>query len=81
MSTGIRIGTAMERTGRAQQITLPPLDDDQAPQETGFGSLGFAVPAKRPEDNFGVDPFGVSDDARVPLTIGDFIKAYENVLA
>jgi hypothetical protein len=37
--------------------------------------------AMRPEGDFGIDPFFISDDARVSLTIGDFIKAYENVLA
>jgi hypothetical protein len=71
----------MERNARARQITLPALGDDQPPQETGFGSLGSAVPAARPGDNLGIDPFSISDDARVPLTVGGFIKAYENVLA
>ncbi len=71
----------MERIARARQITLPPLDDDQSLRETGFGLLGFAVPVARPEGDLGIDPFAISDDARVPTTIGDFIKAYENVLA
>ncbi|MGA2994393.1 MAG: acyl carrier protein, partial [Bradyrhizobium sp.] len=33
------------------------------------------------EDDLGVDPFTISADASFPLTIGDFIKAYENVPA
>lgn len=62
----------MAQIARAQQITLPLLAGDQAPQETRFGSLGFAVPVMR---------FSIFDDGPVPLTIGDVIKAYENVLA
>ena len=71
----------MERIARAQQITLPPLDDDQSLRETGFGLLGFAVLVARPEGDLGIDSSAISDDARVLPTIGDFIKAYENVLA
>lgn len=70
----------MEWIARAQQIRLLSLDDDQSPRETGFGLLGFAVPVARPEGDLGIDPFTISD-ARVLPTIGDFIKAYENVLA
>ena len=73
MSISLRIGSEMARIARAQQIMLPPLDHDQPLQNAGFGSLGFAVRAARPEEHFGIDPFAVSDDARVPLTIGDFI--------
>jgi hypothetical protein len=35
----------------------------------------------RLEDDLGVDPFTMSEDATFPLTVGDFIKAYENVPA
>jgi hypothetical protein len=35
----------------------------------------------RLEDDLGVDPFTLADDAAFPLTIGDFVSAYENVPA
>jgi len=32
----------------------------------------------RLEDKLGVDPFTTSDEVTFPLTLGDFVKAYEN---
>ena len=29
----------------------------------------------------GVDPFTISEDATFPATVGDFVRAYENVPA
>jgi acyl carrier protein len=73
--------TAIQQIATEQQVTLPPLDDDLSLHETGFDSLGFAILVARLEDDLGVDPFTISDDAMFPLTIGDFVKAYENVPA
>ena len=42
---------------------------------------GFAVLVARLEDDLGIDPFTIAEDASFPLTIGDFIRAYENVPA
>jgi acyl carrier protein len=63
----------MEQIAREQQVTLPPLEDDLSLHETGFDSLGFAILVARLEDDLGIDPF--------PLTVGDFVRAYENVPA
>jgi acyl carrier protein len=73
--------TAIQQIATEQQVTLPPLNDDLSLHETGFDSLGFAILVARLEDDLGVDPFTISDDAMFPLTIGDFVKAYENVPA
>jgi acyl carrier protein len=81
MSVRLRIMTAIQQIATEQQVTLPPLDDDLSLHETGFDSLGFAILVARLEDDLGVDPFTISDDAMFPLTIGDFVKAYENVPA
>jgi hypothetical protein len=35
----------------------------------------------RLEDDLGIDPFTISENATFPLTVGDFIGAYENVPA
>ena len=63
------------------KVTLPPIEDDLSLHETGFDSLGFAILVARLEDGLGIDPFTMSENAAFPLTIGDFIRAYENVPA
>jgi hypothetical protein len=71
----------MKRITSGQQVTLPSLDDDLSLHEAGFVSLGFAIRAARLKDDLGIDPSTISDDASFPPTIGDFIKARENVPA
>ncbi|HUN99319.1 MAG TPA: acyl carrier protein [Bradyrhizobium sp.] len=81
MSVRSTIIAAMCQVAEEQKVTLPPLNDELSLHETGFDSLGFAILVARLEDEIGVDPFTLSEDATFPLTIGDFIKAYENVPA
>jgi acyl carrier protein len=81
MSVRSKIIAAIRQVAEEQKVTLPPLDDELSLHETGFDSLGFAILVARLEDEIGVDPFTLSEDATFPLTIGDFIKAYENVPA
>jgi phosphopantetheine binding protein len=81
MSVRLKIIAAIQQIAAEQKITLPPLADDLTLHETGFDSLGFAILVARLEDDLGIDPFTISNDAGFPLTIGDFIEAYENVPA
>jgi acyl carrier protein len=81
MSARSKIIAAIQQIAAEQQVTLPPLKDDLSLQETGFDSLAFAILVARLEDDLGIDPFTISEDASFPLTIGDFIKAYENIPA
>jgi acyl carrier protein len=81
MSTRLKIIAEMQRIAAEQQVKLPPLDDALSLHETGFDSLGFAILVARLEDDLGIDPFTISEDASFPLTLGDFIRAYENVPA
>jgi acyl carrier protein len=81
MSIRLRIISAIQQIAVEQHVTLPPLADDLSLHETGFDSLGFAILVARLEDDLGIDPFTISEDASFPLTIGDFIRAYENVPA
>jgi len=81
MSVRLRIMAAMQQIAVEQQVTLPPLQDELSLHETGFDSLGFAILVARLEDDLGVDPFTLADDSAFPLTIGDFVRAYENVPA
>lgn len=81
MSVRLRIFSAMQQIAGEQKITLPSLEDDLSLHETGFDSLAFAILVVRLEDDLGVDPFTIAEDAGFPLTVGDFVKAYENVPA
>jgi acyl carrier protein len=81
MSVRLRIISAMRQIAEEQRVTLPPLDDDLSLHETGFDSLAFAILVARLEDDLGLDPFTISEDAAFPLTVGDFVRAYENVPA
>jgi acyl carrier protein len=81
MSIKLKIFAAMKQIAGEQNLTLPPLDDYLSLNETGFDSLAFAILVARLEDDLGIDPFTVSADAAFPLTVGDFVRAYENVHA
>jgi acyl carrier protein len=62
---------------REQQKTLAPLGDDLVLIESGLDSLCFAIIVARLEDELGADPFA-DEDAAFPITVGDFIKLYED---
>jgi Phosphopantetheine attachment site len=81
MSVRSTIFSAMQQIAAEQKISLPPLEDDLSLQETGFDSLAFAILVARLEDELGVDPFTIAEDVVFPLTVGDFVRAYENVPA
>jgi acyl carrier protein len=81
MSVGLTIRTIMNQIARDHNVNLPPLNDDLTLHESGFDSLCFAILVARLEDEVGIDPFTMSDDVYFPVTLGDFIRAYENVPA
>jgi Phosphopantetheine attachment site len=81
MSIRLQIMSAIEQIAVERKIDLPPLHDDLTLRDTGFDSLAFAILVVRLEDDLGIDPFNVSTNATFPLTIGDFIRAYENAPA
>ena len=81
MSVRLKIFSAMKQIAEEQKVTLPPLEDDLSLHETGFDSLAFAILVARLEDELGIDPFTIAEDAEFPQTIGDFVRAYENVPA
>ncbi|MBR1144570.1 acyl carrier protein [Bradyrhizobium sp. AUGA SZCCT0431] len=81
MSVKLRIFSAMQQIAEEQKVTLPPLRDDLPLQDTGFDSLAFAILVARLEDDLGIDPFTIAEDAAFPSTVGEFIRVYENVPA
>jgi acyl carrier protein len=61
-----------------QNKRLAPLTEDLALFDSGLDSLCFAIVVVRLENSLGVDPFSGDEDARFPVTLGDFIGYYEN---
>jgi len=68
----------IEQIANQHQKILAPLTDDAILLNTGLDSLCFAVLVARLEDRLGVDPFSTSDDISFPVTLGDFVRVYEN---
>src|SRR5690242_14367786 len=81
MSVKLTIISAIKQIAEEQRMILPPLHDNLSLHETGFDSLAFAILVARLEDDLGIDPFTISDDVAFPQTVGDFVRAYENVPA
>jgi acyl carrier protein len=79
MSVKLRIFEAMQQIAKEQKVALPPLEDDLSLHETGFDSLAFAILVARLEDDLGIDPFTITDNVAFPSTIGELVRAYENV--
>ena len=78
MSVRLTIVQQMEQVAQEHGKILAPLNDDLVLANSGLDSLGFAVLVARLEDTLGVDPFTAADDAFFPVTLGDFVKVYEN---
>jgi acyl carrier protein len=78
MSVKLTIMQQMEQVAQEHGKILAPLNDDLVLANSGLDSLGFAVLVARLEDTLGVDPFTAAEDAFFPVTLGDFVKVYEN---
>jgi acyl carrier protein len=78
MSIKLTVISEIEQIAQQHQKWLAPLTDDSILMNTGLDSLCFAVLVARLEDRLGVDPFSTSDDISFPVTLGDFVRVYEN---
>jgi acyl carrier protein len=78
MSIKLTVISEIEQIAQQHQKRLAPLTDDAILMNTGLDSLCFAVLVARLEDRLGVDPFSTSDDISFPVTLGDFVRVYEN---
>jgi acyl carrier protein len=80
MSVDVRsiIVEQFKQVAQEQDRRLAPLADDLALLDSGLDSLCFAIVVARLENSLGVDPFSDDEDARFPVTFGDFIRFYEN---
>lgn len=68
----------MKQVAHEHGKALAPLRDDLALLDSGLDSLAIAVLVARLEDKLGIDPFATAEDIQFPVTVGDFVKAYEN---
>ena len=78
MSTRSDIVTLFEQVAKEQDKKLAPLSDDLGLLESGLDSLCFAIIVARLEDTMGLDPFSQDEEVEFPVTVGDFIRLYEN---
>jgi acyl carrier protein len=67
-----------DQVAREQAKKLAPLADDLVLLDSGLDSLCFAIIVARLEDVLGFDPFGAAEELDFPVTLGDFIRLYED---
>ena len=78
MSVRSEILAQLAQVAKEQNKSLAPLSDNLELLESGLDSLCFAVVVARLEDALGTDPFGAAEDVEFPVTVGDFVKLYED---
>lgn len=81
MSVRPAIIAQFENVAREQSKKLAPLSDDLVLLESGLDSLCLALIVARLEDALGFDPFSADEEVDVPVTLGDFIRFYEQAAA
>jgi hypothetical protein len=78
MSVRTEILNQFTQVAREQDKSLAPLIDDLTLMDSGLDSLCFAIIVARLEDTLGIDPLSAAEDVRFPVTLGDFVRFYEN---
>ena len=81
MSIRSTITTQFAQVAAEQNRKLAPLADGLPLLESGLDSLSFAIVVARLEDALGVDPFSAEEPVEFPVTLGDFVRLYENAVA
>ncbi|HUB86042.1 MAG TPA: acyl carrier protein [Rhizomicrobium sp.] len=81
MTIQTKIFEEFERVARDQKKPLTTLSPELVLLESGLDSLCFAIIVARLEDELGVDPFSAAEDVYFPVTLGDFVKFYEDAAA
>jgi hypothetical protein len=78
MSVRNTVLAQFELVAKEQSKKLAPLADNLVLLESGLDSLCFAIIVARLEDELGIDPFSTGGDNDFPVTLGDFVKFYED---
>ena len=71
------IVTEIETIAAQQGKRLAPLSDELPMVQSGLNSLCIAILVASLEDRLGVDPFR-AESGNYPVTLGDFVRLYEN---
>ena len=80
MSIRSEILDQFKQVANEQDKRLGLLSDDMALLDSGLDSLCFAIIVSRLEIELGVDAFSENEDAPFPVTLGEFIRFYENAV-
>jgi acyl carrier protein len=72
-----RVAMVAEQQGKH----LPPLTDDLRLLDSGLDSLCIAIIVANLDDELGLDPLSSDEQVDFPVTLGDFIRLYENATA
>ena len=78
MSIRLTIISQIQQIAREQNKNVPSLNDELVLLDSGLDSLAIAILVARLEETLGFDPFTESDDIHYPVTLGDFIRFYED---
>lgn len=78
MSIRATIVARMIDIAEQQKKTLVPLDDNLPLLESGLDSLCLALLVASLDDELELDPFSGDDNVELPVTVGEFVRLYEN---
>jgi len=81
MSIRATILAQVAEVAAQQKKTLAPLSDSLPLVDSGLDSLCIAVLVASLDDRLNLDPFASNDNIAFPVTLGEFIKLYENAAA
>jgi len=81
MSLRSTVISEIEQIAAENKRNLAPLSDDLVLLDSGLDSLAIAILVARLEETLGFDPFSESNDVFYPVTLGDFIRFYEQAAA
>jgi len=81
MSVRLTVISQIEIVADQQKKKLAPLTDDLILIESGLDSLCLALLVAKLDDTLGYDPFTESDDVNFPVTLGEFVRLYEDAAA
>jgi acyl carrier protein len=77
MSIKSEVLAQIEMVAREQKRPRMTLTDDLSLETSGLDSLCIAIVVARLEDRLGVDPFSSREAFEFPVTLGDFVRLYE----
>ena len=77
MSVRETVALQFQQVAREQKRKLASLSDSLRLLDSGLDSLSFALIVARLEEALGFDPFDTNEDAKFPVTFGEFVRLYE----